>query len=65
METEPQRTTYGIYLPAPVDKWLAFQCQPQWLDRDRATRFDTMTAATIAAIELFDLDPAMFTVEAL
>jgi hypothetical protein len=60
-----RRTMYGIHLTAPVDKWLAFERRPVWLDRDRATRFESMTAATITAIEIFELDPATFKVEAL
>jgi hypothetical protein len=62
-DREPGRTRYGIYLPAPVDKWLGVQLH--WVDRENAITFDTMTRANIVAIQALDLSPQDYTVEAL
>jgi hypothetical protein len=65
----PARTAYVIRLIVPgIYVAKAPQCAAspidQWADRDHAIRFDTMTRAIMAAIEIFELSPEAFTVEA-
>lgn len=66
MADTTRQTMYGIRLQcAPnVYQWAA--PRNHWADTpDRALRFHSMTAATIAAIEILQLAPDTFTVEAI
>ena len=63
-ETATHETMYGIFLPAPINQWAG--ARRQWVDSPaEALRFHSMTAATIAALDVLQLGPADFTVEAI
>ena len=63
-QTATRETMYGIFLPAPINQWAAGR--RQWVDSPQhALRFHSMTAATIAALDVLELEPADFTVEAI
>lgn len=62
--TATRETEYGIYLPAPISQWAG--ARRQWTDSPAdALRFHSMTAATIAALDILQLGPGDFTVEAI
>lgn len=62
-----QNTGYGIYLPAPIDRWIGVRqngCD-RYVERQHAIGFETAMRATIMAIEFLQLDPKAFEVRPL